>query len=395
MVEFGRLAPGTEEDPRAVSPRPPSGMPQHWGGRATSPRVAESAVSKPPVRGATRRPDREFGSASGPPGLPEDWEGLDWAALERLRRVFLAGAGGREDYWRKERDLESYDATFGQRIAWKWSGVLRELQRRGWEPPAGEVLDWGCGTGVAARAFLAGFASSSTQRLLLWDRSARAREFACRTIRKVHPAMRVEVASGPVNGLLLLSHVLTELDECQLRGVMELVERAEAVIWVEPGTHAVSRSLIGLRERLRARFHMLAPCTHGGVCGLLAPENASHWCHHFVESPPEVFTDGRWARFGRWAEIDLRSLPVSYLVLDRRPPPPLPAGAVRVLGRPRVYKAHALVFACDASGVCEYRLPKRRLPDAFRELKRERFEALQWWRCVAGEVVEMHALEPA
>ncbi len=372
-----------------------------------------------------------------------NWETVDWAALERLRGVFLAGTGGREDYWRSERDLESYDATFGQRIAWKWNGVLRELRRRGWQPPSGGVLDWGCGTGVAARAFLEAFGPASAPRVALWDRSARAREFARRRIREECPTTPVDISPDPVNGLLLLSHVLTELDENQLRGVVELVDRAAAVIWVEPGTYAVSRSLIGLRERLRgpvpepsvretsprapwgavpealaggapgghalpsvvheheplgphanAAFHVVAPCPHESTCGLLAPENAPHWCHHFVEPPPEVFTDGGWARFGRWAGIDLRSLPVSYLVLDRRPPPPLPAGVVRVLGRPRVYKAHALVFACGDTGVRDCRLTKRRLPEAFRELKRERFETLRCWKCVAGEVVETQAFEP-
>ena len=45
-----------------------------------------------------------------------DWERIDWKALERLRGAFLDGTAGAQDYWRSERDLESYDQTFGQRI---------------------------------------------------------------------------------------------------------------------------------------------------------------------------------------------------------------------------------------------------------------------------------------
>jgi len=80
-----------------------------------------------------------------------DWERIDWKALERLRGAFLDDTAGVQDYWRSERDLESYDQTFGQRIRWKWDYVLKELKGRGWLPPRGEVVDWGCGSGVDSR----------------------------------------------------------------------------------------------------------------------------------------------------------------------------------------------------------------------------------------------------
>src|SRR6186713_2218329 len=81
-------------------------------------------------------------------------EAINWDSLERLRAAFLAGTAGASDYWQSEADLASYDATFAQRIGWKWDYVLMELQRRGWSPPGGELLDWGCGSGIASRAFL-------------------------------------------------------------------------------------------------------------------------------------------------------------------------------------------------------------------------------------------------
>ena len=78
--------------------------------------------------------------------------------------------------------------------------------------------------------------------------------------------------------------------------------------------------------------------------------------------------DGHWARFAKIAGIDLRSLPLSYLVLDKRAWPQ--PGEVRIIGRPRVYKAHALLLGCDSTGVREYRQTKREEPDAFRQLKK-------------------------
>jgi hypothetical protein len=59
---------------------------------------------------------------------------------------------------------------------------------------------------------------------------------------------------------------------------------------------------------------------------------------------------------------------LSFLVLDKRPV--LQADEIRVIGRPRVYKAHALLLGCDAGGVRDYRQTKRESPDEFRRLKK-------------------------
>jgi SAM-dependent methyltransferase len=287
---------------------------------------------------------------------------IDWKTFERLRAAFLAGA---TDYWQDERDLENYDATFAQRIGWKWDYVLGEAKRRGWSPPAGTVLDWGCGTGIASRKFLEHFPGVA-RRLYLCDRSPLAMKFAARQVRD----MEVWHESVPPRSVdvLLISHVLTEQVE-----PFTLPCEAKAVVIVEPGTYEVSRRLIALRERLRGEFNVVAPCTHQSACGMLAAENERHWCHHFAPSPPQVFMDGDWARFAKLAGIDLRSLPVSYLALDRRQ---VTVGGMRMIGRPRVYKAHALVLGCDASGVRERRVEKRTQPEHYRNLKKGTADSL-------------------
>jgi SAM-dependent methyltransferase len=317
------------------------------------------------------------------------WDAIDWDALERLRAAFLAGDAGGQDYWRSERDLESYDQTFAQRIAWKWDYVLNELERRGWSPSAGELLDWGCGTGIAARRFLKHFPAAPISALALWDRSPLAMQFAADEVKRVYPrlAARTGLPAGRGIGTLLVSHVLTELSDRQTDELVAIANHASAVIWVEPGTFETSRALIAVRERLRETFHVVAPCTHQAACGMLTPENERHWCHHFASPPPEVFTDGNWARFGKISGVDLRSLPLSFLVLDKRPQPSLPTGAARIIGRPRVYKAHALVLGCDASGVRERRLTKRAVPEEFRRLKKDVFDPLQVWKCSEDEII--------
>lgn len=324
------------------------------------------------------------------------WETIDWAALERMRAAFLAGTAGAQDYWQAESDLAAYDLTFAQRIGWKWDFVLGELQRRGWTPPQDELLDWGCGSGVAGRAFLDHFGVGAVRKLRVWDRSALAMSFAAQRARIKYPKLQVEPVTAPEEfsgGTLLISHVLTELTQEQTEALVATAAMAECVIWVEPGTYEASLTLIAVRERLRNRFNVVAPCTHQERCGILAPQNERHWCHHFAAPPPEVFTDSDWARFANLLGIDLRDLPVSFLVLDKRPVPAWPAGAARVIGHPRIYKGHALLLGCDAAGVSEQRLSQRKFAAEFKACKKGRHDSLCQWHCVLGEIQSYQALD--
>ena len=321
-----------------------------------------------------------------------DWNELDWRALERLRANFLAGGTGGGDYWQGESDLASYDATFAQRIGWKWDYVFAELARRGWSPPRGEVLDWGCGSGIAGRAFLDHFGVGSVTSLRVWDRSAPAMQFAQRRAREKYPQLTVNTGVVQAPAVLLLSHVLTELDAKQTETLAAFAATAQCVLWVEPGTRDASRVLLTLRERLRASLSLVSPCPHQARCGLLTAANERHWCHHFAVPPPGVFLDGNWSRFADLLGIDLRDLPLSFLVLDRRPAPSLPAGGVRIIGRPRVYKAHALLLGCEAEGVREQRLNQRSIPDEFRRLKKGTCDPLQIWRREGDALVEVSSI---
>lgn len=316
-----------------------------------------------------------------------NWESLDWEVLDRLRETFLTDAKSAGPYWHTLTDLECYDLTYGERIGWKWDAVLRELRRRGWAPPTGsDILDWGCGSGVAGRRVVDFFGVQNFSQLLVHDHSALAMDYAEHTAKKRFPALAVGRASvrdlrgdAPI-GVLVVSHVLNELDDTARAELGELIARAQAVLWVEPGTHEVSRALVGWREQWRGTFHVVAPCTHQAACGLLAPENARHWCHHFASPPPEIFADSHWVRFGQRAGIDLRALPYSFLVLERsRGAMSDEPGASRILGDPRIYKGYAKIFNCSAAGVEELTLQQRVDKALFKSLKRARGPLLYRW----------------
>ena len=331
---------------------------------------------------------------------PLSWQTLDWSVLDRLRGIFLAGQPPGAAYWTSLNALANYDFTYAQRIGWKWDAVLRELRQRGWTPPAGPLLDWGCGSGIASRRVVDFFGAERFERLRVFDRSALAMEFTAEAARAAFPRLRVEAHAGSESGApgtLVISHVLNELDAaggCELRRV---IDRAEAVLWVEPGTHADSRALIALREALRDQFHVIAPCTHQASCGLLAPDNARHWCHHFAAPPPGLLADSDWVRFAQRAGLDLRSVPYSFLVLERKGrrdevTGALPEGWSRVLGEPRVYKGFARVLSCQRDGVRELELQKRVAPEIHRAFKDGRAPSLWRWKEEGQRIVGLESI---
>ena len=335
-------------------------------------------------------------------------ESLDWEVLDRLRETFLTDAKSAGPYWHTITDLEAYNLTYGERIGWKWDAVLAELNQRGWAPPVGAtLLDWGCGSGVAGRRVLDAFGPGKFARLLVHDHSELAMDFSVHHGRQRFP--QLEVARADVRylrgnepiGVLVLSHVLNELDDNARAKLAELCIRAQTILWVEPGTHEVSRALGGWREKLRATgLVAVAPCPHQAACGILAAGNERHWCHFFASPPTGLYADSAWVKFGQRAGIDLRSLPYSFLVLDRNVGASLDgtrAGAVkrcpyegqglsRIIGAPRLYKGYAKVFNCDAGGVAELMLQKRDAPELFKALKQGEATGLQHWAHANGRI---------
>ncbi|MDF9833547.1 ribosomal protein RSM22 (predicted rRNA methylase) [Ereboglobus sp. PH5-5] len=316
-----------------------------------------------------------------------DWTQLDWQALDRLRDGFIKGTAAVGPYWRTPADLANYDMTYAERIGWKWDAVLSELRRRNWTPPASAraLLDWGCGSGVASRRVLRAFGPENFDTLHLWDHSPLARDFAAQAARRDFPDLKIEhsaLRTPPSAFVLLLSHVINELSDASLAELTALARRAGAVIWVEPGTHADSRALVSVREKLRVDFDIVAPCAHAAPCGLLAPGAERHWCHNFAEPPRNIYADSDWVKFGKRAGVDLRSLPYSFLVLQKKSAPSagtarvsradsvVPDAAARIIGRPRIHKAHAAICSCDAGGVNDLTLYKRDATVLFKQLDR-------------------------
>jgi hypothetical protein len=292
--------------------------------------------------------------------------------IARLRATFLDDDRGERagaDYWRDELDLAAYDALFGARIGWKWDAALAECRERGFARADDNVVfDFGCGSGVAARKFVRAFGAREVR---VHDRSARAMSFTAASLRAQDPAVSVHQVrdfSSVRPDVLLVSHVLGELDEPGEAALRALIERSQRVVIVEPGSKLVARQLSALRDELLGTFHVTAPCPHALRCpALTSPRD---WCHFFATPPPEVFTESGWAIAARELGIDLRALPYSFLALAREPaaiaPPPH-----RVLGRARVGKHDAALQVCEADGLRSVRITKRADAALWRSLKKD------------------------
>lgn len=335
------------------------------------------------------------------------WENIDWAVLDRLRDGFLSGSAAAGPYWQSEEDLANYDFTYGTRIGWKWDHVLRELRLRGWQPRSGgSIVDWGCGSGVASRRVVSFFGPQHFRSLVVWDHSPVACDFAADTARQAFPQLDIAQAtpsyfSGTDRiGLLVISHVLNELPPQARDDLRLLCVRADAVLWVEPGTHDISRQLGGFREQLRGSgFRILAPCTHENECPMFAIGRERDWCHFFAPPPSEIFADSNWVRFGHRAGIDLRSLPYAFIAMDRHQVPAVapqsdPARTSgeaaddlsRVIGRVEHFKPYARLLNCDAAGLTDCELPKRADPALFKQLERTKVPLVYRWQRDGGKI---------
>lgn len=315
---------------------------------------------------------------------------LDWAILDRLRAGFINGSAANGPYWTSEADLANYDLTYAERIGWKWDAVLAEARLRGWEPRGGVLLDWGCGSGIASRRVLGAYGAARFDSLVVWDQSGLAMDFASARAERDFPGLNVAAATpgfldgGAPIGLLVVSHVLNELDETGLAALRRLILRAESVLWVEPGTKDVGRGLAAVRDTLLGDFRVVAPCTHASKCPLLSEGRENDWCHFFAAPPGEIFADGEWVKFGQRAGIDLRSLPYAFMLLDRRP---AGAGAghahdgtlSRIIGRPESFKPYVRLLNCDATGAAELMVQKRDDKALMKELEKAKGPLVYRW----------------
>lgn len=310
-------------------------------------------------------------------------ETVNWDRLLELREYFLGNARGERDYWLVDGTLDSYDATFAQRIGWKWDFVMAEVLRARWALPDGvAVCDWGCGTGIAGRSFLTALAGTTGSHLpvrdfYLHDRSMAAMQYSRSRLEKAGRDLTVHSGLPPQKAFFLISHVATELSPEQFQSLIHVLEaRAEGFIWVEPGAYGPSRALLQVHRHFLGQLFPWAPCPGMFSCPMQAADRWDDWCHQFAHPPVEVFQDPFWAAFAEIMGVDLRSLPVSFLCMDRRKPALNDPSLCRFLGRPHRLKYQMEVTACHQGAIKDIVIPKRSFPDQYKAFKKGHFSSM-------------------
>lgn len=312
-----------------------------------------------------------------------------WQRLERLRQIFLERDGATQQaevYWSDEDDLWAYDISFARRIANKWTSVLsklpddfkKDLVDREW-------VDWGCGTGVASETLA--LAVGLPPHIHLWDHSDLARSYAQKKLITLG-AQEVSEMKDPIHGfkgkVILASHMINELREGVKNAFLNALKEAEVVIWVEAGSRVTSQKLSHCRDVLLkgdSHFEVLLPCPQGLAKCPLSEQGSADWCHFFAVVDAEFHQSSFWREFADRMGVDLRSLPLSVLVLQKKKSiAVMDPKRHRLLGTPRVYKGYLKVQSCHGrTGVKEYTLDKRSDRALFKEIKDPEFMDLYEW----------------
>jgi hypothetical protein len=312
---------------------------------------------------------------------------LDKQRLQRLRGLFIEQTlrdRAHASYWRDDEDLQAYDLTLAARIRWKWAGVLNYINDLGWKWPSNiHIWDWGCGTGAASRTFLE-LNTSHAQTVFLTDRDTKAMSFAKKALKIMEAerdgfALSVHTEEPPKNNevpiVLLVSHVVNELDDKGKRALQQAVNQSDLILMIEPGSRESSHGLGRLMTEWTDNLTVLAPCPHQMGCPIIRENRPDDWCHFFVKPPSWVFQDAQWAQWSRELGIDLRSLPVSYQFLVKKDRMAefcsqwqKPDEGV-MIGRPRMVKPGAQIWWCSGDGHVDLKNLKKRDP-LFKKIKK-------------------------
>jgi len=333
--------------------------------------------------------------------LPMATDTIDWDRLDRLRKRFLDIGEDPGNYWESEEDLDLYHRFFGQRISWKWGDAIGQAKQAGWRLRSGNIVDWGCGTGIASLTLLEEIGPATIESVTLWDHSRLATTFAKRALENRFPNLSVRIAEESEfehldQSIVLVSHALNELSAGFRSELRRQLNGARQLFFVEPGNWRCSHLLIEQREALVDQFLPIAPCVGNQACPMTQEDNAHHWCHFFAKPPIEAFTRSEWTRFGQELEIDLRSLPYSFLALDSisLEVETDNAACSRIIGRPRQRKGYTDILCCENNGLNPRQLQKRDNPGLWKTIKKNKCGSLFRWTSIDGDKIQEGAPIP-
>ncbi len=207
------------------------------------------------------------------------------------------------------------------------------------------IVDLGTGTGAAAWAAAATW--PDVEAMTLVDTSRPALELGRTLAHEGPPAVAsaawIETttwATLPGADLVVVAYLLGELDPPELQAtVTSALDIADVAVFVEPGTPAGYRRILGVRDSLVASgWSVAAPCPHETTCPLAGDD----WCHFATRfsRPPRL-------RRVKQAQHGYEDEKFSYVVGARTETSP---AAGRIIRHPQKRAGLVMLEVCAADG---------------------------------------------
>ncbi len=267
----------------------------------------------------------------------EDWKALAEAVM--ALSDFYVKHPEKSSPWDETWAQIAYVAYYMPLNWWRLCGVVGRGQELNYFDGFEHYVDFGSGLGSLGFAFdQAGIGFKSG---LAVERSREAvylhRQLAQASMTPIDWQSNVKSGQIKAKTLGVFSYSFTEL-----KALPEWVQACDGLLIVEPSTKDDARRLQAVRgDLLASGWHVWGPCTHAAPCPLLT-HGERDWCHdRFQWSQPD------WLK-----KIEARmpikngTLPCSWLMVRRDPPPPRDSTVARMTGDLQEFKGFAKQLIC-------------------------------------------------
>ena len=293
------------------------------------------------------------------------------AGVRELSDMFNGVTLRRPGYLSADRLRRAYVHYYLPVNAEKIARVLAERDR--YAPPGRplRVLDFGCGPGTAAVAWLLGKRPTASLTLVdVVDEALDDARWFCRQL-GVEARSGPTIPEGETYDLILAANVYAETEVSLEK---HLAPDGHLVV-VEPALKDTTRALQLWRDqRVREGWKVAAPCLGQTTCPMSARSDL--WCHMDIPWPRPAGV----AEVDRRLGLDKESLKYSYMVLTKTGP--TLDGQWRLVSNLHAEKGKAWAWCCGKEGpLCRVEV-----------LTRHRGEATQdFFRARRGDVLDLEA----